>query len=129
MAYTVEPKKYVTSGKAAERIEQTVNRFGIHTSYHLDVLSSENRRYDFDQAALTDARENLEYKKEIVRQFNRRGIDVTSETLAEPFIGVIGAAHSTRYNFVRHLFDGDQFVPLTTLGISRRHAIWHDAWE
>ena len=115
MAYTVEPKKYVTSGKAAERIEQTVNRFGIHTSYHLDVLSSENRRYDFDQAALTDARENLEYKKEIVRQFNRRGIDVTSETLAEPFIGVIGAAHSTRYNFVRHLFDGDQFVPLTTL--------------
>lgn len=115
MAYTVDPKKYVTSGKAGERIRQTVEHYHIHRSYHLDVLSSEMHRCDFDPDALTDAREELAYKKEIVREFGRYGIDVTSETLAEPFIGVLGAAHSTRYNFTRHLFSGDRFVPLTTL--------------
>ncbi len=111
----VSPKAYVESGEAKERVNATLSLFGIEKSYHLDVLTSEVRRYDFNPAGQAGAQENMEHKKAIVSCFNQAGVDVTSETLIEAFTGVIGYALHTRYKFTEELFPGERVIPLTTM--------------
>lgn len=116
MSYIIDPKEYIKTGEMKSRLEQTVKDYGIENTYHLDVLTSEVRRYNFKQDALLSAGEGIKYKKEIIDEFNKKGIDVTSETLSLPFIGKIGYAQNTRYRFNSSLFYGDRLVPLTTIG-------------
>lgn len=97
------------------RVRQTVEKYHIEDSYHLDVLTSEVRRHDFAAASRAGARENVEFKKKIVEEFGRYGVDVTSESLAMPFIGCIGYALHTRYNFEERLFSSEMVIPLTTM--------------
>lgn len=115
MSYLLSPKAYNLSGEMAHRVKQTVETYHIEDSYHLDVLSAEVRRYDFAPKTLSGARENVEYKKKIVEEFNRYGIDITSELLSAPFVGSIGYALHTRYNFSDTLFSAERLIPLTTM--------------
>lgn len=78
----------------AERVKKTLEMYPVHTSYHLDVLSCEARRYDFDEKVRMAADECVEYKKMIVREFEKYGFCVTSEGATRPFAGVIGHAWS-----------------------------------
>ena len=115
MTYIMSPKAYVESGEAAARIDKTLSRFSIEESYHIDVLTSEVRRYDFTPGRQTAADENVEYKRGMIRRFNKHGVDITSEALALPFIGYIGYALHTRYNVNETLFYGEKVIPLTTM--------------
>lgn len=115
MSYILSPKAYNLSGEMAARVEETLRRFGIEFSYHLDVLTSEARRYDFSPACPSCALENVGYKKKIVGEFERYGVDVTSEDLTLPFIGVIEYALHTRYHFGERLFPTEKVIPLTTM--------------
>lgn len=114
MSYIISPTAYVKSDDMKERIQALISDYGISGTYHLDVLSSEVRRYSFAEE-LSCAQQNIDAKKEIIRRFNQLGIDITSETLALPFIGEIGYAQNTRYKFDRELFVGERIVPLTTV--------------
>lgn len=116
MSYILDPKAYITSGEMQERVDCMITDYGIKDSYHLDVLTSEVRRYNFKQNSLMSAEDGIKYKKEILEAFNKKGIDVTSETLALPFVGKIGYAQNTRYRFKDSLFYADEIVPLTTIG-------------
>ena len=112
LSHIISMKRYLRSGKAAERVRQTIERFGIRQSYHLDVLSSEVIRHDFgpDGGAADDC---LAWRRKLIAEFNRYGVDVTSETLTHPFADVLGFAYSTRDDFGRDLlFTGERYIPL-----------------
>jgi len=79
-SYLVGHAKYVTSGKAVKRIEKTLSLYPIRKSYHIDVLSITTRD-DFDPDHPAGSPSNMEAKRQIVREFNRRGIDITSEAV------------------------------------------------
>lgn len=114
MSFIVSPCDYVKSKDMTERIEKTLSDYGIEKTYHLDVLTSEVRRYNFNQNHLSSAGDNIDAKIKIIESFNDRGIDITSETLSMPFIGKINYAQGVRYKFGNELFYGDKEVPLTT---------------
>ena len=119
MSYIVSPCKYVNSEELNERIEKTVEMFDLSTlgTYHLDVMTSENRRYDFTQDRPTNARQNLEAKLKIVEKFNEYGVDITSETLAIPYLSHVGYANGVRLRRDGEVFYGESFVPLTTIAM------------
>jgi len=75
-----------------ERVRQTLARLPVRESYHIDVLSAVPLRRDFNPEAPESTRDSIEGKIAIVREFNRRGVDVTSEGFTAPFVGVIGHA-------------------------------------
>lgn len=111
--YIVSPNKYKKSGKMRQRVEKTVAMYGLHTSSHIDVLSSELLRYDFDPENPSSADSSIEGKFAIIEEYNRLGIDITSETLQHPFIGRLGYALWTRDNRKDTLFPGEKYIPLT----------------
>lgn len=115
MSYIISPTAYVRSEDIKKRIKAMLADYGISETYHIDVLTSEIRRYSYAETERSCAQQNIEAKKEMIRMFNEQGIDITSETLAFPFIGKIGYAQNTRYKFDTELFAGETVVPLTTL--------------
>jgi len=115
MSYIISPTAYLETPDITERIEASVKDYGIENTYHLDVLSSEVRRYSFAENELSSAQDNIESKLKIIELFNRKGIDITSETLSLPFIGKMGYAQNTRYNFGAKQFINEEILPLTTV--------------
>lgn len=107
----ISAPKYVKSGKMAERVKKTVEMYPVHSSYHIDVLSCEPRRYDLDENVRMAAQECVEYKKAIVREFEKYGFHVSSEGTSRPFAGLIGHAWSG-YGYTEHLFVNDTFYPI-----------------
>lgn len=108
-------KKYVQSGKMAERVRRTVEMYyPLKDSYHIDVLSMEARRYDFDPAVMSAAEESVQYKKEVVKEFNKYGFNVTSEGVSQPFVGVIGHAWNLEFH-AGDLFYAEELFPLNAM--------------
>ncbi len=116
MSYILDPKAYVESGEVTERIKAMISNYGIEQTYHLDVLSSEIRRYSFNSHHPLSAQEGIDAKLKIIEMFNKMNIDITSETLSLPFVGKIGYSQNIRCSFDGSLFYGDRVFPLTTLG-------------
>lgn len=77
-------------GAAQQRITRTLDAYPLRVSYHIDVLSAVPRRRDYNPASPTSGAGSIEGKRAIIAAFNRRGIDVTSEGLTAPFVGVVG---------------------------------------
>lgn len=114
--YIQMPKKVVDSGRARERITNIVKRFNIKDTYHLDGLTSEILREDFDPAMPTSFHENIEAKKEIVKIWNEFGIDISSESLTSPLVGTIGHAWSTRDRLTNATFYPGEFaIPVVAM--------------
>lgn len=112
LSYIISPYKYAQLGLMQERVKKTVELYGINKSYHLDVLSSEPLRYDFDPSFPASADKSLKGKFAIIDEFNKYGIDLTSETLIHPFVGHIGFGWNSRNDTKTHLFTGDKYIPL-----------------
>ncbi len=113
--YIVSPSKYEASGLMQERVEKTIALYGLRDSYHIDVLTSELRRYDFDPACPASAQRNLAGKLAIIEAYNRHGIDITSETVLHPFVGKIGYGLWLRDDRKDLLFPGEEYIPLTAM--------------
>ncbi len=114
-SYIIGFHKYVAQGLMQERVRKTVELYGINTSYHLDVLSSEVRHYDFDPQWPAAADANMEGKYAVIAEFAKYGIDITSETLTHPFIGKISYSWNTRDNRETVLFPGEAYIPLMAM--------------
>ncbi|MBQ7604031.1 MAG: hypothetical protein IJU75_03675 [Clostridia bacterium] len=114
MSRILSPKAYCESGEMAKRVKKTLGTFRIETSYHLDVLSAEIRRYDYSRKYVSSALENIGYKKSVIDEFAKYGVDVTSENVSEPFVGKLEYALHTKYDFSAVLFPGEKLIPLTT---------------
>jgi hypothetical protein len=87
-SYIISNYKYAKK-YGSQRVRETLKRYPIRVSYHIDVLSAVPRRYDFNPESPAEAKRNLNGKIIIVKEFNKHGIDVTSEGLTSPFIGHI----------------------------------------
>jgi hypothetical protein len=89
--YLISSYKYaVKSG--LERVRDTLRRYPIKTSYHIDVLSGAfkgGRRYDFNPESPSAAKRNLEGKFMIIDEFARHGVDVTTEDFSSLFVGKV----------------------------------------
>ena len=113
--HIVSPYKYGKLGLMQERVKKTVNTYGITDSYHLDVLTSELLRYDYDPSCPASASKSLQGKIDIIKEFNKYGIDITSETLLHPFVGYIGFGLHARTDLSATFFHGECFIPLVDM--------------
>jgi len=105
-------------GPARERVRRTLALAPIRSSYHIDVLSAVPLRRDFNPKSPTSGAQSLHGKIAIVREFDRHGVDVTSEGFSAPFVGVLGHAwHLMRGRDT--LFAGEERIPFVPF-------IYHD---
>lgn len=105
--------RLVKSGKMVERVKKTLAMYPVRDSYHLDVLSCEVKRYDFSSGIRMAAQETLEYKKAVIKEFEKYGFTITSEAVSQPFAGLIGHAWTIGYNPQwQKLFSFDEGYPL-----------------
>jgi hypothetical protein len=107
--------KYVRAGAAHARIGRMMERFPLAQTHHLDVLTAEPWRVDFDTDHPASAQESFRAKMAVVDAFAARGLDVTSELLVHPAVGKIGFALHTRLEPDEILFPGEAFIPLTAM--------------
>ena len=110
--HIIAPYKYSALGLMQKRVKETVETYGIKGSYHIDVLSAELLRYDFDPAYPASAEKSLQGKFNIIDEFNKYGIDVTSENLLHPFVGRLGFALHPRTDLNTVFFSKEKFIPL-----------------
>jgi len=116
-SYIMSFFKYGT-GPARERVRRTLAMVPIRSSYHIDVLSAVPLRHDFNPENPASGEKSLQGKIAIVREFNKRGVDVTSEGFSAPFVGVLGHAwHLMRGRDT--LFAGEERIPFVPF-------IYHD---
>ncbi|NOY81356.1 MAG: hypothetical protein GXP31_10170 [Kiritimatiellaeota bacterium] len=117
-SYILSAPKYMQKG-GRDRIRYTVQHYGIKQTTHIDVLSAVPQRHDLDPRAPAGIRESLEGKFAIIREFNRLGVDVTSEGVTEPFIGPM-----TRFRHLmrrdRQVFPGERRIPFVPFAIHGR---------
>jgi len=87
-SYIISSYRYAKK-RGLERVRDTLRKYPIGVSYHIDVLSAIPRRYDFNPESSAAAEKNLDGKLMIVKEFNKHGVDVTSEGFCDPFVGYI----------------------------------------
>jgi len=112
-SYILAFKKYAEQAGLA-RVRRTVGQMPVRGSYHIDVLSAVPMRRDYNPQLPENTQESLEGKIAIIREFNRLGIDVTSEGFTAPFVGVIGHG----WHFWRRddtVFEGDEAIPFVAM--------------
>jgi len=87
-SYIISNYKYARK-RGLQRVRETLRKYPISVSYHIDVLSAIPRRYDFNPENPAAAKKNLDGKLMIVKEFSKHGVDVTSEGFCDPFVGHI----------------------------------------
>lgn len=108
-SYILAFKKYAEKA-GLERVRRTVAQMPVRGSYHIDVLSAVPLRRDYNAAAPESSVDSLQGKFAILREFNRLGIDVTSEGFTAPFVGRIGHGWHLWRNDTP-VFTSDEAVP------------------
>lgn len=110
-AYLLSNYKY---GKyATERAARTVKQYDIQKSYHIDVLAGAykaGRRYDFNPASPASAKKNLEGKIQVIDEFAKHGVDITTEDLSSLFFGKV--SHFWHMNSDNTSFSSEERIPL-----------------
>ena len=108
-SYIISYTAYLHNG-GLDRVHRTLKMFPIRKSYHIDVMSACPERRDWNPAHPVSADEELLARHAIVHEFNKAGVDVSSEGFTGPMLGVIGHAwHSFRKR--DHIYDNDVAVP------------------
>jgi hypothetical protein len=113
--YIMGYKRYVESGLMAERVKTMLGLLPLKDTYHLDVLTAETLRYDFNPENPASAEDSYRAKMAVVDEWNRYGIDITSEMLSHPSVGKIGFALHTRLDTREVFIPGDSYVPLVPM--------------
>jgi hypothetical protein len=112
-------------GPGRERVRRTLGMYPIRGSYHIDVLTAVPRRLDFNPASPASGTRSLAGKLAIIDEFNRHGIDVTSEGFCAPFVGHIGHAWNLQRQ-PQSSFANDERIPFVPF-IFHGHASWGGA--
>jgi len=92
-------------------IDRLVKTYAISQTYHLDQYSGDPYSYDANPRRPWPSKEFVRGKLEILKDFNARGIDVTSECLTHPYVGHIG--HSWSLFNSGAYWAGERAVPFT----------------
>lgn len=120
-SYILGLAKYM-EGPGVERVRYTCERYKLHDTTHVDVLSYYAIRNDWDHTHPASGIRNLTAGRyRVLEEFAKHGIDVSSEALRYPMIGHIS-------NFWYGQFSsscpfGGSIIPLVPL-IYRKSAVW-----
>ncbi len=71
-------------------IDKVIAEYGIAGTVHLDTYSCGPYVYDASPLHPTPAYDLTQAKLDFIKEFNRRGLDMTSEGLTDPYVGHIG---------------------------------------
>ena len=71
-------------------VAKVVKEYGIHTTYHLDTHSGDTYRYDAHPDRPKNATEFVNARIELAREFEKYGINLTSECLVHPYLAYLG---------------------------------------
>jgi hypothetical protein len=108
-SYIISYAAFLNHG-GLERVRRTLRMFPIRKSYHIDVLSAAPERRDWNPAHPVSADEMAEARRAIIHEFNKAGVDVTSEGFTGPMLGTIGHAwHIWRRRDT--VYSGDTPIP------------------
>ncbi|KPK84881.1 MAG: hypothetical protein AMS27_08830 [Bacteroides sp. SM23_62_1] len=92
-SYLISSYKYAQKS-GLDRVRNTLKQYPfIKETYHLDVLAggyNNGRKYDFNPDSPAGAQKNFDGKKMIIQEFNKHGIDVTTEDFSGFFVGHVG---------------------------------------
>jgi len=91
-------------------IRRLIREYGIHDTYHLDSFSGAPYMFDAHPTRPFNASEYQREKFAILEEFNRHGIDVTSENLTDPYVGRIG--HVWALFNGGTVWEGEEAIPL-----------------
>ena len=83
--------------------------FGLRGTYHLDTFGGCTYLYDANPKRPYTAAEIQEANFELVREFRRHGIDLTSETLSHVYVPWIGHVWAL-FNYAK-TWEGEEWVP------------------
>ncbi len=126
-SYVVGMAKYVSGGWARRRIEAMMDRYKLRDAMLIDALSWFAIRNDWDRAHPASGYTNLVNGKwQILEEFRRRGVNVTSEQFRYPMLGKL--ALSVNGPEPRECPFGGEQVPLTAV-IYRKAAIFGDSGD
>jgi hypothetical protein len=126
-SYVVGMAKYVRGGWARQRIEATMARYKLRSAMLIDAFSWFAIRNDWDRAHPASGYTNLvDGKWEILDEFRRRGVNVTSEQFRYPMLGKL--ALSVNGPEPRECPFGGEQVPLTAV-IYRKAAVFGDSGD
>lgn len=121
-SYVVGMAKFMEGGWGSHRIAYTVDHYGISDSILIDAMSWFAIRNDWDSQRPASGYKNLvDGKFRVVKEFQARGVSVTSEMLRYPFIGKL--AVTMNGPGVSACPFGGEPVPLLAT-IYRGSAIW-----
>ncbi|HWC16957.1 MAG TPA: endo-alpha-N-acetylgalactosaminidase family protein [Terriglobales bacterium] len=90
-SYIIGLAKYM-AGPGMERVRYTCERYRLPKTTHVDVLSYFSIRNDWDREHPASGIKNLrEGRYQVLEEFAKRGVDVSSEALRYAFIGKISS--------------------------------------
>jgi hypothetical protein len=126
-SYVVGMAKYVRGGWAKRRIEATMARYKLRDAMLIDAFSWFAIRNDWDREHPASGYTNLvDGKWEILDEFRRRGVNVTSEQFRYSMLGKL--ALSVNGPEPRECPFGGEQVPLTAI-IYRKAAVFGDSGD
>ena len=71
-------------------LDKVIAEYGIRDTVHLDTYSCGPYVYDASPLHPTPAYDLTQAKLDFIKEFNKRGLDMTSEGLTDPYVGHIG---------------------------------------
>jgi hypothetical protein len=119
-SYILGLAKYM-EGPGPERIRYTAERYKIHDTYLIDVLSYYTIRNDWDREHPASGVKNLEARYKVLDDFKKQGLDVVSEELRYATLGKISVSDNGPVGEESPF--GGEAIPLIAT-IYRKSAIW-----
>jgi hypothetical protein len=119
-SYIIGLAKYM-DGPGPERIKYTAERYKIHDTYLVDVLSYFTIRNDWDREHPASGVKNLEGRYKVIEEFKKHGLDVVSEELRYATVGKISVTDNGPAGGESPF--GGEAIPLVA-AIYRKSAIW-----
>lgn len=122
VSYVQGLAKYMKRG-GVERIDYTCDRYRLHETAHVDVLSWFAIRNDWDPAHPASGIQNLyEGRYRVLDEFAKRGVDVSSEALRYPMVGRMNLCFQEEEAFGECPFGGH---PVPIIPCIYKNAILH----
>ena len=90
-------------------VHQIVKQYRVRNTLHLDTLSGGPYSFDAHPRRPFNATQFTQAKLKLLKEFNRLGIDVTSECLTDPYVGRIG--HVWALFNGGTVWEGEQAIP------------------
>jgi hypothetical protein len=120
-SYILGLAKYM-GGPGVDRVRYTCERYKLHETTHIDVLSYYAIRNDWDRKRPASGIRNLTAGRyRVLEEFAKHGVDVSSEAMRYPMIGHISNFWYGQFSSACPF--GGSIIPLLPL-IYRKSAVW-----